>query len=647
MITFIRSLINSKFGAIFALFFVGVIAVGFALGDVTGTGTFGGLTGGNVAKVGKQNIGLGEFEKLLKNGLKSQKQKNPTLDMPTFIEGGGFEGTLNAVLNRYSIAIFGENSEMAVSKRLVDYEIRNIPGAQSADGKFSQIAFDRFLQQIGLDEKTVRTDITQNLYSEQLLKVAGRGPAAPDKIALTYASLLLEKRTGEVAVILSQAFAPSAPPADAQLAKYYKDNSEKFTIPEKRAVSYAFFDKSIIGEKAKPTAEEIAAYYKSNEALYKASETRSLSRVIVPTEAGAKSVVDRINAGQSIAAVAQSLGLAVTTEQNLTREKLATSASKTVADATFKAASGTVIPPSKGALGWYVVKVDGVQQVAAKTLAQVSSEIEKTLAVKKEQDVIYNTTSEIEEELSGGAKIADIAKEQGLKVETTPKLLANGQNTLDPSYRPIPEMQVILPAAFQLEADGEAQLIEIVKGERFAIISVAELEEAAPPPLAKVSDVVLQQWAISQGAVKAKAAAEQVRKAVAAGKPFKEALAALNVKLPPSQTLSGTRAELRQQGQQLPPPLALMFSMKQGSVKELPAPNDAGFFIVNLTQVIKGDASSQKEMLALTKKEVTQLAQQEHAEQFIAATGKSVGVKKYDDALATLRKSLTTRNDGN
>ncbi len=43
MITFIRSLINSKFGAIFALIFIGMIAVAFALGDVTGSGSFGGL----------------------------------------------------------------------------------------------------------------------------------------------------------------------------------------------------------------------------------------------------------------------------------------------------------------------------------------------------------------------------------------------------------------------------------------------------------------------------------------------------------------------------------------------------------------------------------------------------------------------------
>ena len=49
MITLIRSLINSRFGTLFALIFIGLIAVAFTLGDVTGGNSFGGIGGGNAA----------------------------------------------------------------------------------------------------------------------------------------------------------------------------------------------------------------------------------------------------------------------------------------------------------------------------------------------------------------------------------------------------------------------------------------------------------------------------------------------------------------------------------------------------------------------------------------------------------------------
>ncbi|MFM2236869.1 MAG: hypothetical protein RL209_903, partial [Pseudomonadota bacterium] len=153
MISSIRSLINSKFGALFALIFIGLIAIAFALGDVSGSGNFGGLSGGNVARVGDKNITLSELNDALENQLRAERQNTPTLDMSQFVDGGGLDSTLEQLINRYAITVFGEEYGMAVSKRLVDSEIRKIPGAMGLDGKFSADAFRAFAQQIGVSEK--------------------------------------------------------------------------------------------------------------------------------------------------------------------------------------------------------------------------------------------------------------------------------------------------------------------------------------------------------------------------------------------------------------------------------------------------------------------------------------------------------------
>jgi peptidyl-prolyl cis-trans isomerase D len=646
MITFIRSLINSRFGALFALLFVGLIAIGFTLGDVTGSGSFGGLGGGNVAKVGKQNVTLGEFNDALSNRLRGERKQNPTLDMANFVEGGGFDSTLEQILNRYGLAMFAEQSGMNVSKRLVDYEIRKLPGSKGMDGKFSQQALIKFLGQIGVSEKTLREDFRQNFYAQQILPAASAGPKMPNGLSLPYASLLLERRSGEVAIIPSQAFLPAVAPSASVLAKYYRDNSARFTIPEKRAISYVLFDRSVVDGKTKPTEAEIAAYYKQNATKFTASQSRDISQIIVPTEAAAKSVAAKIAAGAQMADVAKSVGLGVTTLKAVTPASLSAGASKAVSASAFAAASGTVAVPAKGSLGWYAIKIDAVNQIAAKSLTMARPEIETALAAEKKQSAIGEFTSEIEDEFAGGATIADVAKAQNMAVETTPKLLANGQNTANPNYKPIPEMQAILPAAFQMEEGGDAQLIEIVPGERYAMIAVASLEAAAPPPLNQVQQVVAQNWAVEQGAAKARIAAEQVRKAVDDGTPLARALSALNIKLPPVQSITGTRGELRQQGQQLPPPLVLMFSMKKGTAKTLVAPKNAGWFIVSLSEVVKGDASKNPEMIAAAASEMTAMIQQEHAAQLVGAALKNVGVTKNEDALSSLRKQLTSANDG-
>ncbi len=646
MISFIRSLINSKFGALFALVFIGMIAVAFALGDVTGSGSFGGLSGGNVARVGDRNITLGELNDALDNRLKAERQNNPTLDMANFVQGGGLDSTLEQLINRYALAVFGDEYGVAVGKRLVDSEIRKIPGAIGLDGKFSGDAFRAFAQQIGVSEQAIRDDIAQNLFAQQILPAAASGPAAPDSLVLPYASLVLEKRSGQVASLPSSAFFPANPPSEAVLAKYYSDNAVKFTIPERRAISYAIFEKSIIAAKAKPSEADIAAYYKTNAAKYAASQTRNISQVIVPTEAAAKSVATQVAGAKSLAQVAGDLGLSVTTMANVSKASLTGNASQAVADAVFAASQGSLAKPARGKLGWAVVRVDTINQVAAKSLASARAEIEAELGKTRTDELLTEMTAEIEDAFADGSTIADLAKQNGLSVETSPKLFANGQNPANPAYKLIPEMQVILPAAFQLETDGEAQLVEIIPGEKFAMVAVADVEEAAPPPLAAVRPLVQQQWALAEGAKGARAASERVRKAVDGGQTLQAALAAANVKGALIESINGTRADLSREGQPISPPLSLMFAMKKGTAKTLQGGGNRGWYVVFLNEVVKGDASGNVEMLRARKQELSGLLQQEYGAQLVAAAAKAVGVDKNEDGIKELRARLTNR-DGN
>jgi len=92
----------------------------------------GDLVAVNVARVGDRNITLGELNDALENRLKAERQNNPTLDMVNFVEGGGLDSTLEQLINRYGLAVFGSEYEIAVSKRLVDSEIRKDSGCHGS-----------------------------------------------------------------------------------------------------------------------------------------------------------------------------------------------------------------------------------------------------------------------------------------------------------------------------------------------------------------------------------------------------------------------------------------------------------------------------------------------------------------------------------
>lgn len=646
MITFIRSIVTSRFGAIFALLFVAVLALGFVLGDVTGNSSFGGLGGGNVARVGDKSITIGELNDTLQNRLRAERQQNPNLDMANFVESGGFEATIQRLLSSYGLSEFGKAAGLAVSKRIVDYEIKKLPGAKGLDGQFSQEAFQAFLAQNRLSEKSFRDLYAQDLFNQQMATAFGSGQPPPAGFALPYASLQLEQRSGQFALVPSQSFLPSTDPAPTVLAKYYADNSTRFTIPEQRAISYALFDSSIVNSKAKPTPAEIADYYRKNQASFAASEVRDISRFVVPTEAAAKAAIAQINGGKPFETVATQLGLSVTTEKALSKEAFAGVSSKAAADAVFAAAKGKVAAPARGALGYFVAMATDIRKVEARSLAAASAQIALLLESEKRESVLAEFTGEIEDALADGQSINDVARAQNLKLEVTPKLFANGQSPATPDYQLIKEMGTILPAAFQLEEDGSAQLIEIVPGKTFALIAVADFEKAAPPPLAKVRSIVVEQWKLAEGAKRAKAAAEKLRKLVASGKSMADSLAALQIKAPSPESISGTRGELSRDAGRLSPPLLLLFSMKQGTAKTLAAPGEAGWLLVKLDRIIKGNAAADQALVAAKSAELANFINQELSAQFIAAALKEVGVKKNEGAIASLRKRLTS-NDNN
>jgi peptidyl-prolyl cis-trans isomerase D len=88
----------------------------------------------------------------------------------------------------------------------------------------------------------------------------------------------------------------------------------------------------------------------------------------------------------------------------------------------------------------------------------------------------------------------------------------------------------------------------------------------------------------------------------------------------------------------------MMFAMKKGTAKILQGGGNRGWYVVHLTDVVKGDASGNAEMLRARKQEISGLLQTEYGAQLIAAAAKDVGVKKNDDGIAELRARLTNRD---
>ena len=494
MLDFFRALTRSRIGAVVGLVFLILIVLAFAGADVGGMRTGSLLGGENVASVGGARITTGELEKTIRTSYDSERQRTPTLSIKDFLGQGALEEILTGLIDRAATWEWGRKYGIAVSDRLIDSEIAKLPAFQGADGKFSQDAYKQLLAQRGLTDQLVRDDIGKGLMSKLVYSGAAEGATMPATVTQVYAALVLEKRTGNLLFLPSQAFAPKAAASDQQVADFYKANIVRYQRPERRTIRYAVIDDSAL-KNVPPVAEaDIRKRYQANADLYASGETRSITQVILPTEAAAKAFAAEVAGGKSIEAAATAKGLAPAKIADRTQGQLAADGSKAVADAVFAAPTGKTIAPAKGALGWVVARVDDVKKKQGKTLDQARPEIVAALTADKRKAALTDLATRIGEKVENGTSLPDVAKTYGLTVITTDPLLADGTVAGKPDTKAPADVQPLLQTAFSMEREGQPQIAGLPGGARAAVFDVGSIIPAAPAPLAEIKATVAQDF---------------------------------------------------------------------------------------------------------------------------------------------------------
>lgn len=638
MFQIFRNFFKSKIGIVVTLGFLGLIAVAFAAADITGS-TFGGVAGGDrVAVVGDRTISTSDLTQNTNNALQQAREQDPTLSMEGFVAGGGFDDVLSQMLSRSAIAEFAEMMGLRAGKRLVDSEIASTPGFQGINGEFDIEAFRATLRQRSLTESIVRDDLSLSLLAQQTVVPITLGARLPNSITSTYAQLLNDTRTGTAAVFPAAAFAPEGEPTDAQLQEYYDENRARYIRPERRVIRYASFTEEAVGDLPPVTQAQIAARYQADAVLYRATERRSFTQLVVPTQAAAQAVIAEVNGGMALEASAVSKGLATTTISEAEQPDYASTASQAVARAGFAGSEGDLVGPVQGSLGWYVLRVDDVTPVAARTVAQASDEIRETLLAERRQEALNELTERFQTEFGRGRTLEEAAAELGVEVQSTPPLLATGQVYGQAGQAP-PELGRVVDFAFEMEA-RRPEISELVPGQVFIIFDVSEITGSATAPLAEIRDDVVNQWRRDRGMAAAGQAAARVVERVEAGASLADALREEDVTLPPVQPLRINRRELAQQ-RQVTRGTILFFSMAQDTVKRVAVQETDQWFVMQLDEIELAELDTESSDFLNTSAQLSASLGQEYVEQFVAAAEASVEIERNEAGIEAVRAQLT------
>lgn len=643
MITFFRSILTSKIGAGIALVFLVFIGFAFALGDVSNV-SGGGVSGGNVARVGERQISTLDLRQRIQRTYEAAARERPGLTLQQYLSDGAVDRMIKETADIYALEQYARAHGIGIDKASIDAIIARNPAFAGVNGSFSEDILQQRLRTEGITADRLRGDLESENIVRQLVAPFGQIGLVPRGVALPYASLLLEERHGQATFVPSSRFAPTTAPTDAQLSGYYRSQAARYTIPERRVIRYAILDEGKVGALPPVTAAELQAEYTTSAAEFAARESRRFNQVIASSKVIADRIVASVRGGATLAAAATSAGLTAASVDAASREQFAAGTSTQTAAAAFAAGRGALVGPIRVPLGWVVLSVENVESTPARTLAQVTPQLTERLMGRRRQEAMVDLYNSVQDALNGGAALAEVATDKGLVVNTTPALLANGTAPDQPAFRAEALLQPIIAAAFQAVEGSSGQVITLQENRVFALVEVADISAAAPPPLANVRAVVIADWRQAQGARIARDRARAILAAVERGTALGAASAA-NGNPAPVQAIGGRRINLTNSEQGVPPEIALLFSMAQGSAKTLELPGNVGWMVIRLDRVVRGDASTNQQLLQAVQGQFVGALGAEYVNILIAAARAEFPVEIDEAAVRTLRDQMAGRGN--
>lgn len=642
MLQFFRNIFKTKLGLLITFGFLALIALAFATADVANTGSFGGVAGGDrVAVVGDTKISTLELSRAATQALDRARQQDPTLSMPAFIAQGGLDQVLSALIDRTAIAEYARQQGFRAGDNLINSEIRKIGAFRGPDGNFSAEVYKNAIGQQGLTDAMVRDDLGQGLLAQLMLEPAALGVQFPQAAANRYALLFKERRIGSVGFLPASAFAPAGEPDQATLARYYQSARAKFIRPERRVIRYATFGPEAVEGRIAPTPTQVQARYQRDATQYAAREQRSFTQLIVPTQPAAAAIRQRVAGGATLEAAAQAAGLKTSQLALLDRAALTSQASPVVAAAYFGTAEGTLTAPARSPLGWHIARVDSVQRSAGQSLAQATPAITAALTAENRARALADLSADVEQQFDEGATLPEVLQTLKLTAQSTGPVLATGQGYAGGAPAP-PALAPALATAFQMEES--APQVAQVGADRFLVFEVTRITPSAVAPLAEIRADVVAAWRQAEGAKAARAAADRVLAKVSRGSTVAAAVASEKAGLPAPDAINLSREELAARRERVAPPLALLFSMAQGTAKKLEAPRDQGWYVVDLDRIELGQMAPNDPLAVQARRELAQAFSGELTQQAVAAIRKEVGVETNPTAVAAVRKQLTGGN---
>jgi peptidyl-prolyl cis-trans isomerase D len=439
-----------------------LLVLSFAIWGVADV--FTGFARGSLAKVGSHEIHAEDFQRTFQNELNViSRQSGRRITAEQARLAGLDQRVLQQLMAWAAVESHATDLNLALSDEAIVNSLKNDPAFKGPDEKFSRIAFENVLNQMGVSERGFLALRRRDELREQLTSALVGGIAVPGTMIELVNAWREEKRVAEFFTIDADKAVTVPDPDEAKLKQTYDANKGDFVLPEFRKLAVLVLSVDGIKSKMDVTDAEIAASYEESKEEYNTPERRRLQQVAFKDKAAAVAAKKALTAGRAFGTIAQEAGakdadidLGVVTRKSLIDPK--------IADAAFALKKDEVSDPVEGRFATVLLRVTDIQPAVTRTLADVKDQVRDKLARAKAEKQLQTMLDQVEDQRLAGKslkEIADLMKIEFIEIPATDRF------NKTPEGKPattLEDGQALLAAAFQSQVGLENEVLELRSG---------------------------------------------------------------------------------------------------------------------------------------------------------------------------------------
>ncbi len=488
--------------------------------------------------------------------------------------------------------------------------IQSIPAFQR-EGTFDAALYRTALRQQGVTSAFFEQQVRQDIVLRQFDTGWQNSHFVTEQKLQDFIRLETQKRA--IRYVRIPVTSPDfAAVTEAQIAAYYQQHPDRYTIPERVKLAYLHLSEDTLGQQIEPDEAALQAYFAEHQDEFTVPEERRLRHILIAQQAGdegaqlaqAQVLLTRLRAGTDFAELAQAHSEDPGSAEKggdlgwMERDAFV----PPFAEAAFSLAEGGLSEPVQTEFGYHLILLEGIrggQPDFAARRAEVVAAYRAQQVETLYYDEFERLAAMVYEDPDNLQSAADLLN---LPIQETGWLTRSG------TFPEPLNTEKIRNVAFSSEVlqGNNSELTEL--GPVNAIVlRVAEYQAATRRPLAEVREQIGTRIAADQATAQTRQQGEQILQALQTGGVFTELV----------QDWVPTQTVLERHTEQVPQAVAQAVFAAPGPAPEQPryvgVMTEEGYYIVSVDQV-RETSSEQRDAALVDQYRKQQEAQQRHME---------------------------------